>query len=155
MRMISDRAVLTVARHEGAWVVELEGELFGRSFDREIAKAAANRRARQISDAGRACQVRVSGEHGYFRRFYVRRVLRIMPLYFAVIIVWAFLYDDAGSYFLLSSVFGANLSELFHIHEPHGPGVLWSLAVDTSPSCVLEMFTKRGPPRTLRLCVSG
>lgn len=66
----------------------------------------------------------------YFRNFYLRRVLRIMPLYFAVIIVWAFLYDDAGSYFLLSSVFGANLSELFHIHEPHGPGVLWSLAVE-------------------------
>jgi peptidoglycan/LPS O-acetylase OafA/YrhL len=66
----------------------------------------------------------------YFRNFYIRRVLRIMPLYFAVIIVWSFLYRDAGSYFLLSSVFGANLSDLLHIHEPHGPGVLWSLAVE-------------------------
>jgi peptidoglycan/LPS O-acetylase OafA/YrhL len=66
----------------------------------------------------------------YFRNFYVRRVLRIMPLYFTVIIVWACFYSNSGPYFLLSSVFGANLSELLHIHEPHGPGVLWSLAVE-------------------------
>jgi peptidoglycan/LPS O-acetylase OafA/YrhL len=66
----------------------------------------------------------------YFRNFYVRRVLRIMPLYFTVIIVWSFFYTDSAAYFLLSSVFGANLSELLHIHEPHGPGVLWSLAVE-------------------------
>ena len=30
------------------------------------AKAAANKRARALQDAGRACQVRVSGEHGFF-----------------------------------------------------------------------------------------
>src|SRR5215212_7307756 len=45
----------------------------------------------------------------YFRNFYIRRVLRIMPLYFAVILLWAFMYKDAGPYLLLSSVFGANL----------------------------------------------
>ena len=66
----------------------------------------------------------------YFRNFYIRRVLRIMPLYFTVIIVWSFFYTNAGSYFLLSSVFGANLSYLLHVPEPHGPGVLWSLAVE-------------------------
>jgi peptidoglycan/LPS O-acetylase OafA/YrhL len=66
----------------------------------------------------------------YFRNFYVRRVLRIMPLYFSAIIVWSIFYSDAAQYFLLSSAFGANLSPLLHIHEPHGPGVLWSLAVE-------------------------
>lgn len=66
MRTMTDRAVLTVVRHEGSWAVELEGEFFGQSIDKEVAKAAANRRAREIQDGGRPCQVRVSGEHGYF-----------------------------------------------------------------------------------------
>lgn len=60
------RAVLTVVRHEGEWAVELDGELFGRSRDREISKAAAHRRAREMQDAGRPCQVCVRGETGFF-----------------------------------------------------------------------------------------
>lgn len=66
----------------------------------------------------------------YFRNFYIRRILRIMPLYFAVVIVWSILYRGYGQYFLLSSVFGANLAWLLHVREPLGPGVLWSLAVE-------------------------
>jgi hypothetical protein len=66
MKMITERAVLTVLRHEGAWAVELDGELFGQSRDREIAKAAAYRRAREMQDSGRACQVRISGETGFY-----------------------------------------------------------------------------------------
>jgi hypothetical protein len=66
MRIELDRAVLTVLRHDGAWVVEHEGEHFGHSSDKEIAKASAHKRARQIQDGGRACQVRVFGEHEFF-----------------------------------------------------------------------------------------
>lgn len=66
MRMLPDRAVLTVTRQDGVWRVEHEGETFGHSPDKEIAKAAANRHARQMLDGGRACQVRVSGEHGFW-----------------------------------------------------------------------------------------
>jgi peptidoglycan/LPS O-acetylase OafA/YrhL len=66
----------------------------------------------------------------YFRNFYVRRVLRIMPVYFATVVVWTLFYRGYGRYFLLSSVFGANLSWLLHIPMPQGPGVLWSLAVE-------------------------
>jgi hypothetical protein len=66
MRPITERAVLTVRRHEAGWAVELEGELFGVSSEREIAKAAANRRAREMQDSGRPCLVRVHGETGFF-----------------------------------------------------------------------------------------
>ncbi len=66
MRMIPDRAVLTVLQHEGAWAVELHGEFFGRSRDPDLAKAAAHRRAREMHDAGNPCQVRVSGETGFW-----------------------------------------------------------------------------------------
>jgi hypothetical protein len=66
MRMNSDRAVLTVQRQAGLWVVEYGGEHFGHSPDKEIAKAAAHKRARQMQDGGRACQVQVRGDVGYF-----------------------------------------------------------------------------------------
>jgi len=66
----------------------------------------------------------------YFKNFYIRRFLRIMPLYFAVVMVWSLAYRGYGRYFLLSSVFGANLAPLLHIRAPHGPDVLWSLAVE-------------------------
>ena len=46
--------------------VEHNGDYYDHSPDKEIAKAAANKRARQAQDGGRACQVRVSGEHGFF-----------------------------------------------------------------------------------------
>jgi hypothetical protein len=66
MRGDLDRAVLTVVRHGDAWAVEHEGEHFGHSSDKEVAKASAMKRARQMLDGGRACQVRVSGEHGFY-----------------------------------------------------------------------------------------
>ena len=66
----------------------------------------------------------------YFRNFYIRRVLRIMPLYFACVIVWSIFYKGYGPYFLLSSVFGANMRWPLHIRVPHGPGGLWSLAIE-------------------------
>lgn len=65
MRTSIERTILNVHRLDGAWAVELEGEVFGRSADREESKAAAHRRARELQDSGRACQVRVSGETGY------------------------------------------------------------------------------------------
>jgi hypothetical protein len=65
MRVNLDRAVFTVLRHAGAWAVEHDGEYFGHSPDKEVAKAYAHKRARQVLDGGRACQVQVYGE-GFF-----------------------------------------------------------------------------------------
>lgn len=60
------RSVLSVVRQDGGWAVELDGGYFGHSPDKEVAKAAANKHARQMQDQGHACQVRVYGEHGFF-----------------------------------------------------------------------------------------
>jgi|EndMetStandDraft_7_1072992.scaffolds.fasta_scaffold1758406_1 hypothetical protein len=57
-----ERAVLTVAPHQDGWAVELDGDVFGHSRDKEVVKATAHKRARQMQDDGRPCQVRVSGE---------------------------------------------------------------------------------------------
>ena len=64
MRTVLERAVLLVTRHEGVWLVEHDGRHFGHSSDKEIANAAAHRRAREMMDAGQACEVRVFGEYG-------------------------------------------------------------------------------------------
>ena len=52
-------------RDDGGWAVEHNGEHFGYSADKEVAKASAHKKARQLLDGGRACQVRVFGEHGF------------------------------------------------------------------------------------------
>lgn len=66
MRNGPQRVIFTVARHNGGWAVEHEGEFLDQTSDKEVAKAAANKRARAAQDAGLACQVRVSGEHGFY-----------------------------------------------------------------------------------------
>lgn len=66
MRADSERAIFTVSRQSGAWVVEHNGENFGHSADKEVAKAFAHKRARELLALGRGCEVRVYGEHGFF-----------------------------------------------------------------------------------------
>ena len=66
MRNAPERAIFTVVRHELGWAVEHGGELSDVSTDKEVAKAAANKRARAAQDAGKPCLVRVTGEHGFF-----------------------------------------------------------------------------------------
>jgi peptidoglycan/LPS O-acetylase OafA/YrhL len=69
-------------------------------------------------------------KHYYFRNFYARRFLRIMPLYFTVVFAFVIFYPNAWPYCLLSTFFAANLAHMFGITVPHGPGALWSLAVE-------------------------
>jgi hypothetical protein len=64
--MALERTVFTVMKHDGQWAVEHEGRYFGHSLEKDVAKAAANRQARAAQDAGRLCQVRIVGEHGFF-----------------------------------------------------------------------------------------
>jgi hypothetical protein len=66
MRNAPDRAIFTVVRHPTGWAVEHDGELSDITSDKEVAKAAANKRARSAQDAGKPCLVRVVGEHGFF-----------------------------------------------------------------------------------------
>ena len=65
----------------------------------------------------------------YFRTFYWRRVLRILPIFYLCIFVMYFFYGNAA-YFLLSLVFLANFAGAFGVGTPHGPGVFWSLCIE-------------------------
>jgi peptidoglycan/LPS O-acetylase OafA/YrhL len=61
----------------------------------------------------------------YFRNFYSRRVLRIVPLYLTCILMMYFAYPRAGPYFRLSLLYLANFAYFFRVRTAHGPGVFW------------------------------
>jgi len=70
------------------------------------------------------------GRPNYFRNFYARRGLRILPLYLICIAVMAVAYRGQAAFFGLSLLFMANFAHYFRVGMPHGPGVFWSLAVE-------------------------
>jgi peptidoglycan/LPS O-acetylase OafA/YrhL len=83
----------------------------------------------------------------FFRNFYGRRFLRIVPLYMAVIALTFLAYGHPASYFLLSALFLANAANLLHVLIPHGAGVFWSLAVEEhfylAWPCFVRFLTRR------------
>jgi peptidoglycan/LPS O-acetylase OafA/YrhL len=71
----------------------------------------------------------------FYRRFYKRRALRILPLYYAVLLLFLVLARTglvprhaSWSFLGLSAIYLANVTELFGV--PMQYGVLWSLAVE-------------------------
>jgi peptidoglycan/LPS O-acetylase OafA/YrhL len=71
------------------------------------------------------------GSRAYFRRFYIRRAARILPLYFAVLIVLVVtLRGQYAAFFAFCALLSANLASLFNVHIPDAAGPYWSLAVE-------------------------
>ena len=64
----------------------------------------------------------------YYSHFYFRRVVRILPALYALLLILCFVPNQSYKYLLLSFFFCANLATLFHI--PYTYSVLWSLAVE-------------------------
>lgn len=68
------------------------------------------------------------GKPQYFRRFYTRRALRILPAYYLLLILLAVLHSSSAAFLGLSFVYLANVTGLFGVACGYGP--LWSLAVE-------------------------
>jgi peptidoglycan/LPS O-acetylase OafA/YrhL len=64
----------------------------------------------------------------YYKRFYIRRALRILPAFYAVLLLLALSPSQSGRYLVLSFFYLANLAPLFAI--PMTYAMLWSLAVE-------------------------
>ena len=64
----------------------------------------------------------------YYKRFYVRRALRILPIFIAIIALLALLKYAPVSFLFLSLLYLSNLTPLWGI--PIAYPVLWSLAVE-------------------------
>jgi peptidoglycan/LPS O-acetylase OafA/YrhL len=65
---------------------------------------------------------------GYYRAFYTRRALRILPALYALLLVLCFVPGQSHKYVALSFFFCANLYSLLHVPQTYG--MLWSLAVE-------------------------
>lgn len=59
------RTVITVARMDGGWAVQMDGACSDVTKSLDEAKASAHKAARAAQDAGRPCQVRVQGDTGF------------------------------------------------------------------------------------------
>lgn len=81
----------------------------------------------------------------YFRNFYARRALRILPLYYLVLPVIFFAYPNSGRYSLLVLLFLCNMAPIFH--APMLNGALWSLSVEEHFYMVWPLVARRMRPR--------
>jgi peptidoglycan/LPS O-acetylase OafA/YrhL len=95
----------------------------------------------------------------YYRQFYVRRALRILPLYYAVLLLLLVLARSglverhvSWSFLALSSVYLANVTTLFGV--PMQYGVLWSLAVEEHFYLLWPAVVCRLSGRNVIVCAS-
>jgi peptidoglycan/LPS O-acetylase OafA/YrhL len=93
------------------------------------------------------------GRPHYYRRFYVRRALRILPAYYALLILLAVLRQSSAAYLGLSFVYLANVTTLFGVAEGYGP--LWSLAVEEHFYLLWPMVVRWLNRRNLALFAVG
>jgi peptidoglycan/LPS O-acetylase OafA/YrhL len=90
---------------------------------------------------------------GYYRRFYARRALRILPAYYLLLIGLAVLRQASLSYLGLSSIYLANLTVLFGVPNDYGP--LWSLAVEEHFYIVWPALVRRAKLRSVAALALG
>ncbi|MBD5635375.1 MAG: acyltransferase, partial [Candidatus Eremiobacteraeota bacterium] len=89
------------------------------------------------------------GRSAYFKRFYIRRAARILPLYFAVLLVlFVVSRGQYGAYFALCALMSADFANLFGVAIPDAAGPYWSLGVEEQfyliwPWLVLWLDRKR------------
>jgi peptidoglycan/LPS O-acetylase OafA/YrhL len=84
----------------------------------------------------------------YFRNFWLRRAVRILPLLFALLAVCGLAYRSHPEYFALATFFAVDFAPLLGIDGPRGMGTLWSLAVEEQfyfiwPFLVLSLSKRR------------
>ncbi len=82
----------------------------------------------------------------YYRRFYTRRALRILPAYYALLILLLVLRSASAAFVGLSFIYLANMTDFFGVACDYGP--LWSLAVEEHfyiawPAAVRKLTMRR------------
>ncbi|HSS99383.1 MAG TPA: acyltransferase, partial [Terriglobales bacterium] len=94
----------------------------------------------------------------YFRRFYTRRALRILPAYYAVLVIlcivphtrWFMDRHNTWQFTLLSIFFMSNLTTLFGVNMQYG--VFWSLAVEEHFYLVWPFIVKKLSKTSIIVC---
>ena len=92
----------------------------------------------------------------YYRRFYTRRALRILPPYYLLLALLAILHQSSPGFLVLSFFYLSNLTSFFGASMGYGP--LWSLAVEEHyyifwPAVVRNLKTQTLTVFLLAVCV--
>lgn len=92
----------------------------------------------------------------YYRRFYTRRALRILPAYYSLLILLVLLRQASAAFLGLSFVYLSNVTNLFGVSMDYHP--LWSLAVEEHyyivwPSVVRKLKTRYLALFSLAICI--
>lgn len=92
----------------------------------------------------------------YYRRFYTRRALRILPAYYSLLVLLAVLHQATPAFLGLSFFYMANLTSFFGVAMDYGP--LWSLAVEEHfyifwPAVVRKFETRSLAILLMTVCV--
>jgi peptidoglycan/LPS O-acetylase OafA/YrhL len=90
---------------------------------------------------------------GYFRRFYTRRALRILPAFYTTLIVLLVGGWISWRFLALSVLFLANSTPLLGVPLQYGP--LWSLAVEEHFYMLWPAIIRRVSPVTLILLLTA
>src|SRR6266850_4400810 len=77
----------------------------------------------------------------YYKRFYIRRALRILPAFYAVLLALTLMPSQNGRYLFLSFFYLSNLAPLFAI--PMTYTMLWSLAVEEHFYLIWPLVVRR------------
>ncbi len=84
----------------------------------------------------------------YYRKFYVRRVLRIMPAYLLLLIVLKAMHQVGWHFVLAALLYIANMAGLVGARSAEY-GTLWSLAVEEQFYLLWPFLVRRISPRAL------
>lgn len=93
------------------------------------------------------------GKPHYYRNFYGRRALRILPLYYLVLLIILLFYPHSGSFVLLGFFYCANLASIFGVMNIYR--VLWSLSVEEHFYLLWPWVISRLKPRSFALVALG
>ncbi len=94
-----------------------------------------------------------AGKPHYFRNFYARRGLRILPLYYAILVLIAICYHGAHDYVFLGIFYLSNMAPIFGVAVYYGP--LWSLSVEEHFYLLWPWLISRLKTRHIWLLAAG
>jgi len=89
----------------------------------------------------------------YFRNFYARRALRILPVYYAVLLAILIFYRHSGNYVLLSFFYLSNIAPILGIAMVNG--AMWSLSVEEHYYLLWPLLVRKLQPQTVAVVAAA
>ena len=92
-------------------------------------------------------------DHHYFRNFYARRALRILPVYYAVLFGILIFYRHSWDYVLLSFFHLSNIAPILGIMMVNG--AMWSLSVEEHFYLLWPLLVRKLQPQNVAVVTAA